>query len=256
VNRARRLQIGLSVALAGVAVGGRARADNSGMLEVRQPDAGRSAQNFAMEVRVALYNPQVDSDGSLKGNPYASAFGPSQRYEVAMEFDWQALRIPHVGTLGPAISLGYTKSTAIAPRADGGQPPSEETTSLEIFPMYAVAVFRLDVLMRDAHVPLVPYAKAGLGYALWRSSNTAGTSVAPDGVVAKGHTFGTQLAAGMAFALGVIDPNASRQLDESTGINNTYIFGEVMMADLTGLGQSHALWVGSNSFVFGLAFEF
>jgi hypothetical protein len=226
------------------------------MLETRQPDAGRSSQNFAMEVRVALYNPKVDSDPSLHGNdPYAQSFGDSQRYEVAAEFDWQALRIPHLGTLGPGVGIGYTKSSAIAPRADGGQPPSEETTSLQIFPMYAVAVLRIDVLMREAHVPFVPYAKAGLGYALWRASNTAGTS-SQHGLLGEGHTFGTQLAAGMAFSLGVIDPNSSRQLDESTGINNTYVFAEYMMSDLSGIGQTHALWVGTNSIVFGLAFEF
>jgi hypothetical protein len=109
--------------------------------------------------------------------------------------------------------------------------------------------------MREAHVPFVPYAKAGLGYALWRASNTGGTST-QNGLLGEGHTFGTQLAAGLAFSLGVIDPNSSRQLDESTGINNTYIFAEYMMSDLSGIGQSHALWVGTNSFVFGLAFEF
>jgi hypothetical protein len=255
VKRGRILGIGLGVTLASLAGTQRAWADNSTVLEVRQPDAGRSPQNFAMEVRVALYNPQVDSDSSLHGDPYAQAFGPSQRYEVGAEFDWQVLRIPHLGTLGPGIGIGYTKSTAIAPRTDGGQPPSEETTSLQIFPMYAVAVLRVDVLMREAHVPFVPYAKAGLGYALWRASNTAGTS-SQNGLLGEGHTLGTQLAAGLAFSLGVIDPNSSRQLDESTGINNTYIFAEYMMSDLTGIGQSHALWVGSNSFVFGLAFEF
>jgi hypothetical protein len=245
----------VGVALASLACARSARADNSTILETRSPDAGRSPQNFAMEVRVGLYNPQVDSDPTLHGNPYATAFGPSQRYEVAAEFDWQALRIPHLGTLGPGIGVGYTKATAIAPRADGGQPPSEETTSLQIFPMYAVAVLRVDVLMREAHVPFVPYAKAGVGYALWRASNTAGTSV-QNGNVGEGHTVGTQLAAGLAFSLGVIDPNSSRQLDESTGINNTYIFAEYMMSDLTGIGQTTALRVGTNSFVFGLAFEF
>ncbi len=255
MTRGRILGIGLSVGLASLASAQRAWADNSTLLEARQPDAGRSSQNFAMEVRVALYNPQVDSDSSLHGDPYAQAFGSSQRYEVAAEFDWQALRIPHLGTLGPGVGIGYTKSSAIAPRTDGGQPASEETTSLQIFPMYAVAVFRVDVLMREAHVPFVPYAKAGLGYALWRASNTGGTST-QNGLLGEGHTFGTQLAAGLAFSLGVIDPNSSRQLDESTGINNTYIFAEYMMSDLSGIGQSHALWVGTNSFVFGLAFEF
>jgi hypothetical protein len=117
-------------------------------------------------------------------------------------------------------------------------------------------VLRVDTLMRDFHVPFVPYAKAGFGYALWRASNTAGTSVGPTGTLGEGHTFGTQLAAGLQFSLGVIDEHSAQQLDESTGINNTYLFAEYMMSDLTGIGQSTALYVGSNSFVFGLSFEF
>ena len=116
-----------------------------------------------------------------------------------MEFDWQALRIPNVGTLGPGLAVGYTNANGIAQRVDGGYPASSETTTLEILPMYLVGVFRVDVLWRQLHVPFVPYAKAGLGAALWRASNTVGTSVAPNGKVGEGHSFGTQLAAGMAF---------------------------------------------------------
>ncbi len=237
------------------AFGANARADDAPGVEAKH-DTGRSAQNFEIEVRVALYNPQVDSAPGLHGTPYAATFGSSQRFEVAMEFDWQALRIPHFGTLGPGVSIGYTNSTGIAQAADGLLPASQETTSLTILPIYAVAVLRVDTLMRDFHVPFVPYAKAGFGYALWRASNTAGTSVGPTGTLGEGHTFGTQLAAGLQFSLGVIDEHSAQQLDESTGINNTYLFAEYMMSDLTGIGQSTALYVGSNSFVFGLSFEF
>jgi hypothetical protein len=233
-----------------------ARADQSEMLEQRGEQRGRSAQNFEVEVRAALYQPQVDSDPTLSGTPYKDSFGSTPRLELAMEFDWQALRIPHFGSLGPGVSLGYTKMSGIAPRVDKGLPPSEETSTLEIMPLYAVAVLRIDVLMRDLHVPLVPYAKAGLGEALWRASNTAGTAHSPAGVVGEGHTFGTQFALGLQFGLGVLDPHASQQLDESTGINNTYIFGELMLSELTGIGQEHALYVGTNTLAFGLAFEF
>ena len=243
------LTLGLSVFSA------TARADESEMIQLRH-DAARSPQNFEMEVRVAFYQPQVDSAPGLSGTPYADVFGSTMHYELAMEFDWQAMRIPHFGTLGPGVSIGYTSMSGIAQRVDGGTPPSEESTSLQIMPLYAVAVLRIDALMRDFHVPLVPYAKAGLGEALWRASNTAGTSVNPGGVLGEGHTFGTQLAVGLQFALGVIDPHSAQQLDESTGINNTYVFGEFMMSDLTGIGQSHALYVGTNTFAFGIAFEF
>jgi hypothetical protein len=242
------------LAAASIALAGSVRADEGGVLESRHA-VGRSAQNFAIEARAALYKPQVDSDPLLKGTPFADTFGTGPHVEIAMEFDWQALHIPGVGTLGPGVALGYTTFSGIAKRADGLNPPSQESTTLEILPMYAVAVFRLDVLQRQAHIPLVPYAKAGLGYALWRASNTAGTSKV-NGIDGEGHTVGTQLAAGVAFNIGILDPSSARQLDESTGINNTYLFGEYMMSNLNGLGQTSALLVGTNSFAFGLAFEF
>jgi hypothetical protein len=222
----------------------------------RDRQRGASAQNFAIEVRVATYQPQVDSDPQLHGTPFADTFGTGIRFEGAMEFDWQAFRIPDVGTIGPGISIGYTNASGIAPRKDGGYPPSAETTTLEIVPMYAVGVFRLDTLWRQAHIPLVPYAKAGIGYALWRASNTVGTSQAPNGVVGLGGTWGTQFAAGLAFNIGILDPTSVRQLDEATGINNTYLFAEYMLATLDGIGQKDPLRVGSDSFVFGLTFEF
>ncbi len=250
---AHRARSGLGVALLGVA--GRASADDSNALELRR-ERGASNQSFAIEVRVGLYQPQVDSDPALHGSPYANTFGTGVHFEGAMEFDWQAIRIPGIGTLGPGISVGYTNMSGNAPRLDGGYPPSAESTTLEILPMYAVGVFRLDTLWRQAHIPLVPYAKAGLGMAFWRASNTVGTSIAPNGTIGEGHTLGEQFSAGLAFNIGVLDPNSVRQLDEATGINNTYIFAEYSVSALNGIGQKDPLLVGSNNFVFGLTFEF
>ena len=246
----------LGVGIGLMAICGGARADDNTVLSTSH-ERGMSPQNFAVEVRVALYQPQVDSDPALHGaTPYADTFGTGPYFEGAMELDWQALRIPDVGSVGPGLSIGYTNMSGIAQRIDGGYPPSAETTTLEILPIYLVGVFRLDTLWRNAHIPIVPYVKAGIAYALWRASNTVGTSVAPDGVVGEGHTWGTQVAGGLAFNIGILDPTSVRQLDEATGINNTYLFAEYMMATLDGIGQKDPLRVGSDSFAFGVTFEF
>ena len=218
-----------------------------------------SPQNFAVELRFLPYSPDIDSDPAVHGSPYRSTFGSTGRLMVGLEFDWQALRIPHLGTLGPGIAVGYTKMNAQATfmMEHLGTTTSGETTSLEIIPTYAVAVFRADVFWREAHVPVVPYAKVGLGYALWRASNTLGTSVSTDGTHGTGGSFGTQLAAGIALNLNPLDAYAAQNFDEAMGVNNTYVFGEVMRSDLSGLGfQSHALRVGESSWVLGLAIEF
>ena len=182
---------------------------------------------------------------------------------VGLEFDWQAIRIPWVGTLGPGIAASYTEMTDKSFTLAGTR--SAEDTNLDIYPMYLVAVLRADVFWTQYHVPLVPFAKAGIGAAYWQISNPGGTSTSTttnasgttdNSIKGRGLTWGTQWAAGLAVALDSIDTGASRNLDNSVGINNTYIYGEYYLSALTGLGQQHPLLVGTSTWCAGLAFEF
>lgn len=216
-----------------------------------------SPQHFALEFRFAPYWPNIDSDPALGGaRPYHDSFGdhPWARLLAAIEFDWQVLRIPHVGTIGPGFSVGYTNMSAPALKADGSC-CSQANSNLEIFPWYAAAVFRVDVLMRDFRIPVVPYAKGGIGFALWRTwDDGSGTSKA-NGVSGSGVSVGPHLAGGVALQLNVFDRAAARQLDEATGINNTYLYVEGMWS---GLGETggNMLRVGTTTWVLGLALEF
>jgi hypothetical protein len=247
-----------------------ARADDeSGVLDSRH-HRYESPQHFALEFRFAPYKPRVDDAPELHGTPFADSFGDrgvkdsaNPRLEIATEFDWQVLRIPHLGTLGPGISVGYVSISRKARIKDCPPfppPPAQqscesaEDTNLTIFPMYAVVVLRADVVPRELHIPLVPYVKGGLGFAFWRASNGLGTSEA-NGVSGKGHTWGTHVAIGLALHLNDFDNAAAVNLDNSVGINHTYAFFELMSAQLTGLGQKEALFVGANTWVVGLAFE-
>jgi hypothetical protein len=218
-----------------------------------------SPQHFALELRLSLYSPNIDSDPALKGKtPYRDVFGTSPQVLLGAEMDWQAIRFPHFGSLGPAASVGWTTRSDPAqfvPPHDG-MTLSGETTSLEIFPFAAMAVLRVDALWRDVGVPLVPYAKLGLAYALWRASNTLGTS-SYNGVVGKGSSLGTHIALGLSLNLNVFDAYAAQNFDDSMGVNSSYIFAEWTREDLTGLGfQSDPLRVGGTNWTFGLAFEF
>lgn len=225
-----------------------------------------SPQNFAIELRLSPFTPNIDSDPSLHGcTPFADIFGTGASVLVGGEFDWQAVRIPHVGTIGPALGIGVVSFNANAPATGtrvgnclrSGGASSGENTSLSIYPGYAVAVFRADGLWKDLGIPFVPYAKAGLGAALWQASNTLGTSNF-NGDSGKGYTLGTQLALGLEFNLNVLDPYAARGFDESMGVNNTYLFAEWTDANLDGLWgvQANALRVGGTAWTFGLTWEF
>ena len=237
--------------------------DETGVLSGRHKSF-ESPQRFAIELRFGPYYPRVDTDPSLaqsgpNAGPFEQTFGTSARVEVAGEFDFQAYRIPNVGTIGPGVSVGYTSASGTAKLVTpvNGQTLSAETTTLSVFPMYGVAVFRLDVLNRALHIPFVPYAKAGIGFALWRASNSGGTSASKTtGLVGEGHTWGSQLAVGLGLDLNFLDRRTSQGFDNATGVNHTYVFGELMRADLSGIAQNHPLYVGDYTWTTGVAFEF
>jgi hypothetical protein len=233
--------------------------DETGVLLVAGHKKFESPERFLLEVRFGLYHPRVDSAFSNGDSPYRDVFGDTANFEIAVEFDWQAYRIPHFGTIGPGFGAGYTNASALAqlvnPQPNGNN-LSAETTSLTIFPMYGVVVLRADVLDRALHIPLVPYGKLGLGWALWRASDALGTSVSKSGQLGEGTTLGVHAAVGLAFDLNVLDMAAARGFDNSVGVNHTYLYFEGFWADLNGFGQAHALNVGAYTWSAGVAISF
>jgi hypothetical protein len=209
-----------------------------------------SPQEVAVEFRFGRYVPNADE--GLNGTPYLDTFGSGNRYYFGLEFDWQLLRIPYLGTLAPGFGIGYTKSTAKALLESGGV--SGQETALEILPMYLVAVLRADVVARETPIPLVPYAKLGVGFAFWRASD-AGEGANVDGVDGHGHSYGPQFALGGMLMLDAFDPTDARTADANIGLNHSYVFGEWYVSKLDGFGGDQ-LQVGTNTWTLGLAFEF
>jgi hypothetical protein len=252
-NRALRFALGSLAAGAALACAPNAHATEQDIFN--DSVKGKSPQHFALELRISPYTPNIDSESSLNGKtPYHDTFGSGTGILVGFEFDYQAVRIPYVGTLGPGFSAGYMQVGAKSFTLTGDR--SAEDTNFNLFPMYLVAVLRADTLWRNYHIPVVPYAKAGPGLAFWQMTNPGGTSTSTDGVKGHGHTFGTQWAIGLGIALDSLDMGASRNLDNSVGINNTYLYAEYYLAALTGIAQDHPLQVGTDTWCAGLAFEF
>ncbi len=216
-----------------------------------------SPQHFAMEFRMGPYRPDVDGEPGLTSKPYNTVFGESKSLYIGGEFDWQAVRIPYVGTLGPGFSIGYMSNTTTAPfktaRTDGAA--SSSTTSLEVIPIHAIGVFRADVLWRDLQIPFVPYAKGGFAMARWRASGDNGTD-GYNGVPSKGTVYGYHVAGGLMLSLNWIEPHTARNFDQTLGVNGTYLFFEVYTTSLTSSFKDQPLYAGTTSWTAGLAFEF
>jgi hypothetical protein len=227
--------------------------DEFGAYGPSRADHGESPQYGALEIRFGRYIPAVDS--SVSGTPFQDTFGDSNRYMFGLEADWQLVRIPHLGTFGPGIGWGYTRATGLARLTADPSKFSGETTALSVMPFYAVGVLRADVLARDFGIPLVPYAKLGIGYALWWASD-AGITSRVNGVLGRGVSYGPQYGLGLMFLLDELDPQTARDADNSLGINNSYIFGELFGSQLDDFGSKKGMNVGANSWVLGLAIEF
>ncbi len=218
-----------------------------------------SPQNYAFELRLGPYQPQVDDEFSSGKTPFKDTFGDGKGFHIGFEIDWQALRIPYVGSFGPGFGLGWTRRSATAKVAEGAHAgeDSAQSTSLLIIPMHLDGVLRVDVLSREAKIPLVPYGKLGLGFAFWRAASDNGVSTA-DGEVGKGRTWGTHLALGGMLHLDPLDPSAAMGFDEELGVNNSYLFFEWQWLALNGqfIESRPQMHVGTTGWVAGLAFEF
>src|SRR5262249_44144950 len=73
-----------------------------------------SPQHFAFELRFGPYRPAIDEDFASSPGPYETVFGTDRRLYFGLELDWQALRIPKLGTLGAGFGWGYTRMGANA----------------------------------------------------------------------------------------------------------------------------------------------
>ena len=219
-----------------------------------QTSPARSAQNFAVELRLSPYSPAVDEQPGRRGTPFRDRFGDAPRVALGVEVDWQTLRIPSVGTLGVGVGAGVVWMSRRARTVAGGAPG--EPYGLTIHPLYLAAVLRADAPWRDLGIPVVPFAKVGLGAGVWHAWDDSRTARNPGGASDRGITWGTLVAVGASLPLDVLDPTSSRGMDVATGLNATHLFVEYYWLALEGLFQRNALYVGTNTWAAGVAFEF
>ncbi|MDC0746899.1 MXAN_2562 family outer membrane beta-barrel protein [Polyangium mundeleinium] len=223
-----------------------------------------SPQRFALEFRFGLYYPAVDEEFGGTG-PYSKFFGDKGRFHFGGEFDWQALRIPYVGSFGPGVGIGYTSATGKAFREgtydapDGAYYYDERRvgeTSLTILPMHVSAVLRLDELFRRTGIPLIPFGKIGFGTGLWWvdvGEETAQVGPDDDPIKGVGLSYGVHWAVGGMLALDWLGRRSMAALDQESGINHVHLFGEWTNHNL-GLGANQ-MKVGTSTWTVGITFE-
>ncbi|MGB1276802.1 MAG: MXAN_2562 family outer membrane beta-barrel protein, partial [Nannocystaceae bacterium] len=243
-----------------------------------------SPQRFALEIKLGPYLPNVDGryDGPREFGPYAKIFGntdargitiedPSQGLMAALAFEWQFLNPGQLGPLALGFQFSFFTDSARAmfssyANADNPDDVPEDVDDVRSdadsvrftsFPLALQLVYRLEYFADRFRVPLVPYAKAGLGYAFWYSKGGDGSiSVNSADQKARGGVWGFQINAGGMLRLDFLERGSARTLDRATGINHTYIFGEYQFSQLDNFGRPSAISLGDSTFFVGLALEF
>jgi len=206
-----------------------------------------------IEARFGPYRPQVDT-AFEKGTPYKNAFGDAPRVMAGAQIDVVPIHIRHLGSIGFGGMFGYTYASAKADYADGSG-ASAEKTSFDLWLLSVLTTVRFDVVARETRIPLVPYAKAGLMWGLWNSTDGRGVSHSADGRAARGRTNGFVYAVGAMLLLDAFDPEAAKTFASERGVKHSYVFGELTIADLRGFGQTDVMRVGDKTWTAGVAFE-
>lgn len=214
-------------------------------------------QYVAWELRGGPYYPAVDEEFGGQGT-YHLYYGDEWRFFIGTEIDWQALRIPFVGTIGPGFGIGRMAADDKGYR-DGvlhdADPSNDKdrtgSTTLTIVPMHLSVVLRVDELFRRTQIPVVPYAKVGLGYGLWWC--TAGSNDCKTDVIGAGASYGVHWALGASVPLDFLGRREMSALDQETGVNHVHLFAEWYNQNL-GLGANQ-MRIGTSTWMTGMVLE-
>jgi hypothetical protein len=229
-------------------------------------------QRFAFEFKLGPYLPEIDKNYGGSGfGPYATIFGrtndrgettkePLPGVMPAISFEYQFVYLG--GPLGVGLQAAFYRDRANALYAD--QRPDDDSVrssadkvTFGMVPLSVFIVYRFELAADFFRVPLVPYAKAGMSYAFWWMRNGAG-EIARDvgGAPGRGGVVGWQLNPGLMLRMDFIEPGTAKKLDQATGINHTYLFGEFQLTRLRNFGVGNSIDLGDKTFFAGLALEF
>jgi hypothetical protein len=170
-----------------------------------------SDETWALEFRGGPYQPDA-------GTAFTTFFAEDDGPLLAVEIDFLPFELHDWFDAG--IGFGFGWSQYVGNSLDEMNQPTEEETTLTLYPLPVMAVLRVDALARRLRVPLLITGKIGADFVIW-NTGTGGVSEATN--MSIGLRWGVQA----AFELDIINPRAARSLDEEWGINHTFVFFEL-----------------------------
>ena len=246
-----------------------------------QEAEGPAKPNWGLELKVAPYIPDVDSEGGIAVDgrgPFEAMFGDGPFLLSAITVDRYLLHA--FGQLGVSATVGFMTRSANAFELDedgntvdddmNGRPDRSggDENTFRLFPASLGVVYRYTQLDDVLRIPLVPYGRLGLSYYTWWVTGPDGdTAEAPtadcpdleadcEGDRARGGSLGWQATAGIAIRAERIDPDAEISLRTELGIEHAGLVFEFTYAKVDGFGADDKMAVGDATFFGGINFEF
>lgn len=213
------------------------------------PGRAESPRVGSFALQVGQYRPDVDSEFATRPGPWQSVFGRSRPWLFRGTLSYG---LTHAfGSLEVGLETGFLQRSGYARTVSGAA--SGDTTAFRMIPTSAVLTYRLDYFADRFNVPLAPYARVALErYNWWVTGASGGTS-------RSGATNGWSAGLGLALLLDFFDPILSRELDQETGINHTYVFAEARKTKVNDFGSRSSWDLSDDSSVtwsFGMLFDF
>jgi hypothetical protein len=231
-------------------------------------DAGAEDVTWHVGVRIGPYVPDIDNQTP---GPYEQMFGG---YHIMTMLDVDRILWSGFGQVGVGFSAGYWQKTARAFTIDSMASDTKRVRSADhnefrLIPTELSATYRLTWLDDNYGVPVVPYARAGLGYYIWWVSvadhyahacaNPTNSAFCNDGQShndrALGASLGVQGAIGLSVRAERVDASTAMSMQQS-GIQHAGIYAELSLAKIDGFGSDKKLSVGARTWFAGVDFEF
>lgn len=224
-----------------------------------RPKSQYKSVGLAFEFKGGPYLVEEGKTGRGELYPaFIQVFGPDQK-RALFQLGGELQIFRGFGSFGIHGSFGYTrwKGKALLPSFQ----KSNDENIFHFMPLTLGLVYRFDVLADRTPVPLVPYVRADLVYAIWWQTNGVGhlTRLTRGAGMKKrpisiGGKAGLSASLGLSFLLNSVDPHSSRRLSESTGIRASYLFFEYTMAGIDSFG-AQGLNLSDDTWSLGLMFE-
>lgn len=204
-----------------------------------------SPRKGSFEVGAGPYRPSIDSEFPGSAGPYEEIFGGGQPWGFRLHLA-RALYTTF-GALEVGFKTGFWQDKGREIALDGTRTADE--TALRIVPTSLTLTYRFDWLSVRYGIPFALYGRGALERYNWWVTDR-------DKTAEKGATWGWSATGGAAFLLDFVDRGLARDLDNDSGINDSWIFFDVTTDQIDDFGSSKSWDLSSKGFTYTVGLMF